>query len=59
MCRRQSDFALRRQLIGSSGPRPDEFKLSIPRGEIHQIHQDCRVVWREEALIGLVFEPTA
>jgi PilZ domain len=38
---------------------PHEFKLNVPHGEIHQIRQNCRVVWRKEALIGLAFEPTA
>jgi hypothetical protein len=35
---------------------PHEFKLSIPHGEIRQ---NCRVVWRKEALIGLTFEVAA
>jgi hypothetical protein len=32
------------------------FKLNIPHGGIRQ---NCRVVWRKEALIGLVFEVAA
>ncbi|MGA2998232.1 PilZ domain-containing protein [Bradyrhizobium sp.] len=35
---------------------PHEFKLNIPHGEISQ---NCRVVWRTEALIGLAFEVAA
>jgi PilZ domain len=38
---------------------PHEFKLNVPDGKLHQIHQNCRVVWRKQALIGLAFEPTA
>jgi hypothetical protein len=36
---------------------PHEFKLNVPRGEVHQLRQSCRVVWRKETLIGLAFEP--
>jgi hypothetical protein len=36
---------------------PHEFKLTLPRSEIYEIRQSCRVVWRKEALIGLAFEP--
>jgi PilZ domain len=35
---------------------PHQFKLNIPFDEIRQ---DCRVVWRKEALIGLAFEATS
>jgi hypothetical protein len=38
---------------------PHEFKLNIRHVEIRQRRVNCRVVWRKEALIGLVFEPTA
>jgi hypothetical protein len=38
---------------------PHEFKLNVLHGKIHQIGQNCRVVWRKEAVIGLAFEPTA
>jgi hypothetical protein len=38
---------------------PHEFKLNIPNSEVRQIRHNCRVVWRKEALIGLVFEPIA
>jgi hypothetical protein len=35
---------------------PHEFKLNIAHGKICQ---NCRVVWRKEALIGLAFEMAA
>ena len=35
---------------------PHEFKLNVPHDEIRQ---NCRVVWRKEALIGLAFELAA
>jgi PilZ domain-containing protein len=38
---------------------PHEFKLNISHGEVRQTCQNCRVVWRKEALIGLAFEPAA
>jgi hypothetical protein len=35
---------------------PHEFQLKIPNS---QIRQNCRVVWRKDALIGLAFEVAA